>query len=554
MFCGLLDRSALESRGRFGGVRHPALERDARGPVAERGKHGLTRQQFRFPRISYLSHVLKCDRLYRFASLRSVRASTAIILPVSSGCLLAFAFPPFGWRDIVWVGLLPFAAGVAIRDRVECYLGAYLGGLTFYLVGLAWMRGVYGAVGLTSPASIAWLATAQVMAPGWLAAMGLARLLYHRLGTSMGVALLYGWAANLYTAEAISLLSTGNEWPWLELAAVQTHHDYLIQSADLGGAALLSLLIAYANGFLWDAINRRAGRLSVLITGALTILIVLYGSWRLSALAASTSVNVCLMGRQPSEALPDLSRRVDLLVWAEQAIECDRTSEDKVVRELQQYARQCGCALLAGCRRDYGEYEFNSLLFVDSQGQASSFYDKHCLAPWIEKIPRFAIPFVPERRPRLLCESGLPTFQVGHCLIAPAICLDACSTSLLRSYSDCNLIIASGSETADDTGVLSESMLQIAQLRAIELRRTIVRNVRDGYSGAITFKGRLLDVARQTERQRSATLVEAVPVADVKSAYASTGVWALHILLAAGAVLGLTVSNRLTRKEGWRRQ
>src|SRR5687767_6418067 len=74
-----------------------------------------------------------------------------IVLGLASGVLLWFSFPPAGWSWLGWVALAPlFLLVGGGRSRAANYLGAWLGGLAFWLLALNWILCIDPA------ASLAW--------------------------------------------------------------------------------------------------------------------------------------------------------------------------------------------------------------------------------------------------------------------------------------------------------------------------------------------------------------------------------------------------------------
>src|SRR3954447_18594271 len=94
-----------------------------------------------------------------------------LVAGLASGLLLWTAFPPVEWRWLAWLALVPLFWLVVRRGpRVPLYLGAWLGGLAFWLLCVRWVR-------LTDPTAwLAWVAMAVIFSLWWPAFLGLARL------------------------------------------------------------------------------------------------------------------------------------------------------------------------------------------------------------------------------------------------------------------------------------------------------------------------------------------------------------------------------------------
>ncbi len=174
------------------------------------------------------------------------RAGThPVVMGVASGVALWFAFPPAGWSWLGWVALTPFfLLAVSKRSRGAIYLGAWLGGLAFWLLALNWI------LCIDPSAALGWAAMATVLSLVWPAALAIIRVGVLKLGLPLMVAGPIVWVATEY---ARAYMFTG--FPWYYLAHSQWQHIWLIQVADLTGSLGLSLLMAAASAFVADALT-----------------------------------------------------------------------------------------------------------------------------------------------------------------------------------------------------------------------------------------------------------------------------------------------------------
>jgi apolipoprotein N-acyltransferase len=461
----------------------------------------------------------------------AMRSTVVFLLPILSGCLLAAAFPPINWNDLVWVGLIPFAAAVASKRAGSAYLGAYVGGLAFYLIGTDWIRTAYGATGFSTSFAIAWFATGQLMVPSWLVTMGFARFLHHRLRWPMCASLGFGFTTGVFFGGALCRLATGSGFPWLELAATQSGRPWLIQVADLGGSSFITFVIALINGCWFDLASpcARIGRTRTAIIGGLTLaLACAYGVWRIGDTGQTPTRRLTAL-LMPSDS-PVRSLRwdnvpagnADLLFWPEGALTYQTATERRIVEEIESHARRCNCAIVAGCQRVDIDSERNSLVFVDRHKPAV-FYDKHCLVPWTEYVPRVLTPFMSVERTKSVAGTSFPSFDFHDLRAAPAICFDACFADFLRRYQFCDFVLVAGSEVADPGLALHESLLQVTRLRAVELRRPILRNVVAGYCGIITSDGQDAQMVHPNGHSGAILTTLDVPTTPRRSLYAACG-------------------------------
>ena len=181
-----------------------------------------------------------------------------VFLPaVLSGVLLWTAFFPLDLGPVAYVALVPFLTLVRAEGvgRGRRYLAAFLGGLTFYLLALNWIRVAHPMMAL-----FAWPGLSVACALFWPAALFLLRRL-DRLNLPLAVTLPVVWVALEYLRAhtptgfpflthvgAHQLIGFG----WYFLGHTQHHVLPLVQAADLGGVYVVSAAVATVNGAAYE--------------------------------------------------------------------------------------------------------------------------------------------------------------------------------------------------------------------------------------------------------------------------------------------------------------
>ncbi len=167
-------------------------------------------------------------------------------LGLASGLLLWLAFPPADRGALAWVALVPlFLLVRSARPRWSLYLGAWLGGMVFSLLAVAWVR-------LTDPSAwLGWVVLAFYLSLYWPAFLGLARLGVRRLGLPLLLVAPVVWVGLEYVR---GFALTG--FPWLYLAHTQYRFLPFIQIADLTGVWGPSLLVALVNAWLVEMLTQ----------------------------------------------------------------------------------------------------------------------------------------------------------------------------------------------------------------------------------------------------------------------------------------------------------
>jgi apolipoprotein N-acyltransferase len=507
------------------------------------------------PRIQRPCIAQHCARVRGERIGRLTYICGALVLPILGGAELAFAFPTYNHCDVVWVGLVPVAIAVAMPLQVTSYIGAYLGGLTFALLGLDWVR-----TSNRGPWTPAWLVMSSVLAMTWLLVMAVGRICRHRFRWSVAVSFALAWGVGVVVFQGFSQFASQSECPWLDVAATQVDRAWLIQIADLGGSLIVTMFIAYVNGVWCDLVVSKDGFRQLAKATVLTLLIAAYGNWRLKESTTSDTLTVCLM---PHDSLPTMANQVksptlksDLLIWSEALFHTDDELDKDTIRLLELNATHVGTALLSGWDRGKSPARHNSIVFVDPTKGFQGVYDKTCLVPLCEFTPWFGT-FLPKSARPYLREyqqgSKWPLFRAGNIQVGPAICFDACSPYLMRKYRTADVLVVCGSEAIDGTSALRQSMLQVVRLRAVELRRTIVRNVADGFSGAVSSTGELLHNIEDTGA-RGPLRLEHLPIDRRFSLYALGGPLSTAAVLIMVGIVHFALHALKHRLRGFRPQ
>ncbi len=170
----------------------------------------------------------------------------ALLAGVSSALLLWMSFPPVEWNWLAWIAVAPLFWLVTWRGKpLSVYASAWLGGMVFWLLAVAWLRMI------DPDAWLAWLVMAFVFSWWWPAFLALSRWAVFRLKVPLILAAPIIWVGLEYW-RAYFLLGG---FPWYYLAHSQFRRLYLIQIADFASSLGVSLLIAIVNALLVDLLT-----------------------------------------------------------------------------------------------------------------------------------------------------------------------------------------------------------------------------------------------------------------------------------------------------------
>ncbi|MGC8639369.1 MAG: apolipoprotein N-acyltransferase [Isosphaeraceae bacterium] len=401
--------------------------------------------------------------------LRDRLARHPVVAGLTAGLVLWSAFPPVEWSWLAWMALVPlFWLVIQPGPRLWLYLGAWIGGLTFWGLSVQWVR-------LTDPSAwLAWLALALIFSLWWPGFLFLARLAVLRLEIPLMMAAPILWVGMEYIRAHVL---TG--FPWYYLGHSQYRFLMLIQIADTTSALGISFLIAIVNAWIVDLLalplmrrSARGTRLTARQTVRLWVVglmvggTLLYGSYRLATARFRNGPRLALlqtnfaqrykMGGDPLLLLERLEQlvhramsvkpRPDLIVWPEtaypfgyiatedglpaevlarqmQSIGGHPTTSDWIDRKeriaeyLHGMTDAAGIPMLVGSlyydHRQSGFSKYNSAILFEPAVQTIRAYHKIHLVPFGEFIPFLeTLPwltvFTPYRN------GYLPTLRFGH--------------------------------------------------------------------------------------------------------------------------------------------
>lgn len=504
---------------------------------------------------------------------------SAFLTPVLGGILLGCCFLPAPAHWLAWISLVPVAAAIAIRRHiVATYVGMYCAGLLFNLITTDWIRTLEGGTGLSGRSAPDWLIQSQLLALFWPLTLFLGRLLVGNWPMPMSLALPSVWIIHELLLRSLWAFIDSTGWQVYFLGYAIVDHRYMSQIADLGGVSALSFVAACTSGATWDLLgscwNREGNHPSKFrnLTGVgiaifLLVLSYGYGAWAIHHTQFAEGPNVWLMPenvlRKPPAELPwqpNAPGAPDVLLWSELAYHGPRVdssrprhgtlagtsqSSDNPIdpqgtgseKALEELCRQFAVPLVVGyTRTDHVEAvhnKYNSAAFVDPKDGFQGSYDKVGLVPWTEFTPLEGLSA--RKGSQFNHGTTCPVFTLDSATtgisyrFATAICYDVAFPQLFRRLMHTaegapDFFLVCSSERSDKTGQMSRHALALAKVRAIECRRTFVRNVHLGYSGRIDSTGRLRDGSIPL-LLRSPTPLGEIPIDQRSTLYILWGDW-----------------------------
>lgn len=459
-----------------------------------------------------------------------MRLRAALGLTTLSGVLYGLAFPPLGWWPLAWVALAPFLVAVAASGaRRAVGLGLWLGIVASYAVG-TWMP---DAVVNYYQQPIAVGVLIFVACALWQAAWqyGAFALVVRRLGL-VGAATPFLIAAAWVAAETARVaVPFGN--PWAMLGYSQTAVPVLVQTADLAGVAGVGFVVALVNAALagwWigrtDSAGERRAELRGVVAAAVFVLATLaYGLLRLRGDAADAATPALPIAAAQAnldlgtlwqaefyganlEAYTALtrtataSRPARLVVWPESALTFFLEREPSYRAYLAEVTAQTQTTLLTGGPRvvggaNGGEEFRNAAFLVTPAGAVTLVYEKGRLVPFAEYFPLVDVGLLRRRFGKVreftpgALQAPFPT-PVGSA--GMMICNEGMlgSEAIARVRGGAEWLVTLTNDSWVGRRQYAEIALAMARLRAVEVRRWLVRASTSGPSAIVDPEGRLV--------------------------------------------------------------
>ncbi|MFB2725975.1 apolipoprotein N-acyltransferase [Shewanella mangrovisoli] len=504
-------------------------------------------------------------KIRAFAQQKSRLSVLRLVLAFILGASTALSFAPYS----LWI-IYPVAMALAL------WLSGSLGpkvsffhwlsfGFGCFAVGISWVHvsmDTFG--GLPLAASVGLMALLALYLALYPALTGLGLAWLTRTNTpSLWRNLLLFPALWVLTEWARGWVMTGFPWIWAGYSQTQ---GPLKELASIIGALGLSFLIAMLAGALALCFSKRYKSLLILLP------IIAVAAWVAPKLTqikpTGESVKVALvqgnipqsMKWEPEALWPtllkymDLSREhfdADIIVWPEAAIPAPDYQVQDFLDNANKVANLNHTSIITGIISRQQDEFYNSLIVLgnhnqkqqdtpDYESDGSNQFKKHHLLPIGEFVPFQALlrPIAPFfNLPMSSFARGdyqQPNLSaVGH-KIAPAICYEIAFPEQLRDSvnlgTDLLLTVSNDAWFGTSNGPLQH--MEIAQMRAIELGRPLVRATNNGVTAVVDEQGNITAALPQFE---TGVLSATIPLVTGQTWFAKIG--QTPLLLLCGALL-----------------
>jgi apolipoprotein N-acyltransferase len=413
------------------------------------------------------------------------------------------------------------------------------------------------------------------------------RRLIQRTRLSMPLTFAAWWTCLQYVEYNAGRLATGIPFPWLQLGHAMLPFDRIIQIVDLGGVWLATGLAAFTaastvevactlttpRSHFYNGLLVRQAAWPLCAVGAAWA----YGENRIATTQTVDGPCFCMMSADSAPAvsiesppasldgnsdkpasLPSRAGVADAYLWPEIALSAtivdagvSPSSRASLITEHPEYvfdgsamqtlarlAVALDGTLFIGATRLTEEsariLHYNCLAVVDQKRGWIGAYDKRFPIPWREHNP--IAEWTGLSTDQYVRGKSLPLFPcvrraTGESFRCGAlVCYDTAFPAATRDYFAAHLddapdfFVVASHEGFDDGRRLQRQMKTMARLRAIESRRSLVRNTEGGDSELIDSTGRLLASESSLDSDRLCVFPP-VPIDRRRSLYSYAGDW-----------------------------
>ncbi len=494
----------------------------------------------------------------RAARRRTILAGLAATFQVA-------VFPPWDAGALAWVALVPLLLAL---DGAGSGAAALTG----------WLFGSTAALGLVT--GWLWPALTDFFGAALGVRVGVLPLASQTCGCLPLAlcALVVGRASSVRPAARVLLIAsawTAVEYgrgrlpyamPWAPLGAALPPDGAVAQVADLGGVYLVSFVVAVINAGLacaWTSVatgNARAARPALAVAAVVLCVAAGYGGWRRAdvdrSIAAAPTLRVALVHAELENArrqggavaaaaldryvaLSPPAGGVELVVWPENAVNVLLEDNPALVARIAAHAGTT--PYLVGAPRAVaasagGTLRASALVIAD--GAVRGAYDKRRLLPFAETMPSLRGAGAADAR-SFVAGDAATVLPVAGRRLGPLICYEAIFPDLARATvrAGAELLVNLSNDSWFAAGAGPEQHVRFALLRAVELRRTLVRAANRGVTTMVLPDGRQ---PFATDGIVHGVEVVEAPLLQLPTAYAAVGdafAWLCVVATGVAAVL-----------------
>ncbi len=486
-----------------------------------------------------------------------------------TGALLPLSLAPWNWWPVGVLCTALFTLQLRNSGPRRAYWLAFLFGFGMFAVGASWVyvsMHVYGK----APVPLAVFLTG-IFVSALSLIFALPFLLFGAFCSRHATARLLGFPAVWVLSEwGLSWILTGFPWVFLGYGHLDT---WLSGWAPVAGVWGISWIVAFSGAALAIIVDGKNTTSNALKWAAPVVVLFWLAGWHLQSYQWTTSTGQALKVGLLQPAVEqeqrwtrdyldkiinhnlELSESLwgsDLIVWPEAAIPELKHRIEPLLQQLDARNKQDNSTLITGLPvYDFGsEHYYNAVVAL---GNGAGEYRKQHLVPFGEYLPmdnvlRGLIKFFD--LPMSTFKPGpanQPLLTANGQKLATAICYEIAYPELVRQLaSNANILLTVSNDTwfGDSLGPLQH--FKMAQMRALENGKPLIRATNDGISALVDERGQI--IARLPQFVADTLSAEITPRTGA-TPFSRTGSWPILWLCGICLIATLLIARRQSRQK-----
>ncbi|WMR95572.1 apolipoprotein N-acyltransferase [Mergibacter septicus] len=482
------------------------------------------------------------------------------ILACIGGGIAVFAFSPYEQWWIAYLSVFILLWGVTNPIKKIALTSAFLWGISFFLIGINWINisiNQFGGTPLVFGYLLVFLLSAYLacypLLFGWIIT---------KFQIQSGVIFACVWTLTEYLR---AHLFTG--FPWLELGYSQINSPFK-GIAPLFGVQGISFFMIWSCGLvvtILRSIQQKRKKLIWISQSALLLILLLIAALTEKAIFVKTDktkmpqIITLIQGNieqqikwDPNFLVYSLDRyeqlikphlgKSNLIILPESSLPALENNLIPYISGLADFAKESGSTIMLGSvfRNEQNDNIYNSVLVLDPNKQNPLVnpqrYLKHHLVPFGEYVPLsnllrplgaiFNLPFSGMTAGKYL-QSGL---KANDIVLTPAICYEIAFGEQIRENltKKSHFILTLSNDAWFGQSIGPWQHLQIAQMRALELGKPVIRATNTGVTAFIDTNG---EIIAQAPQFKATTLTAKIYPVVGRTPYSVFGNYPLYILI-----------------------